>query len=143
MPLNIEIRELTEDLIDERFLETLENLAPVERDIAGAHGVLRARAVLGVRTYIALDGHRIVGSASLVVEPKFIHGGGRVGHIEDVVVHADSQGMGIGKKLMEHVTREAKAAGCYKAILACTPANKPFYEKCGYREHEIEMRIDL
>ncbi len=143
MSLTIEIRELTENLVDERFLETLGHLASVDLDVAGARKILRARAALGIRTYVALDGEKIVGSASLIVEPKFIHGGGRVGHVEDIVVHAGSQGLGIGKKLVAHATQEARAAGCYKTILACTPANKPFYEKCGYREHEIEMRCDL
>lgn len=143
MPQHIEIRELTEDLIDERFLDTLGHLASVELDVDGAREILRARTALGMHTYVALDGESIVGSASLLVEPKFIHGGGKVGHIEDVVVHAGSQGLGVGKKLMERVTHEARTAGCYKVILACTPDNKPFYEKCGYREHEIEMRCDL
>ncbi len=143
MPQHIEIRELTEDLIDERFLDTLGHLASVELDVTGAREILRARTALGMHTYVALDGESIVGSASLLVEPKFIHGGGKVGHIEDVVVHAGSQGLGVGKKLMERVTHEARTAGCYKTILACTPDNKPFYEKCGYHEHEIEMRCDL
>lgn len=140
---NTEIVELTEDLIDDRFLETLGNLSTVELDVEAARAVLRTRTAVGIHTYVALDGGRIVGSASLIVETKFLHGGGRVGHIEDVVVHADSQGKGIGKRLVDHATSEARAAGCYKTILACTPANKPFYEKCGYREHEIEMRCDL
>ncbi len=143
MPQHIEIRELTEDLIDERFLDTLGHLASVELDVTGAREILRARAALGIHTFVALDGESIVGSASLLVEPKFIHGGGKVGHVEDIVVHAGSQGAGIGKQLVAHATQEAKSAGCYKTILACTPANKPFYEKCGYREHEIEMRCDL
>lgn len=143
MPSDIDIRELTEPLLDERFLETLSHLSSVELDVAGARDVLRARNALGVRTYVALVEDRVAGSASLFVEPKFIHGGGKVGHIEDVVVHEDSQGRGIGKKLVEHATTEARAAGCYKCILACTPANKTFYEKCGYREHELEMRRDL
>lgn len=143
MPLDIEIRELTEDQINDRFLETLALLAPVKLDVAGAREVLHARAALGVHTYVALQNGNIVGSASLIIEIKFIHSGGRVGHIEDVVVHAGSQGLGVGKKLMKRITEEARSAGCYKVILACTPENKPFYEKCGYREHEIEMRRDL
>ncbi len=143
MTRDIDIRELTEDLLDEHFLEVLGHLSTVELDVAGARDVLRARSAQGVRTFVALEGKKIVGSASLFIESKFIHGGGKVGHIEDVVVHGGSQGLGIGKKLMEHVTREATTANCYKVILACTPANKLFYEKCGYREHEIEMRRDL
>ncbi len=142
MSHHTEIRELTDDLVSDEFLETLGHLSAVELDLAGAREVLHARRDLGIRTYVALSDGRIVGSASLFVEPKFLHGGGRTGHIEDVVVHGDLQGKGIGRKLVEHVTAEAGKLGCYKSILACTPDNKPFYEKCGYREHEIEMRKD-
>lgn len=140
---HVEIRELTEDLLDQCFLDVLGHLSVVDLDVAKAREILRIRKEEGTRTYVALEGDRIVGSASLIIETKFLHGGGRVGHVEDVVVHGASQGFGIGKKLVAHATLEAKKAGCYKCILACTAANKPFYEKCGYREHEIEMRCDM
>lgn len=144
MTHSVDIQQLTEEMLSEKFLETLGHLASMgELDVEGAKNIFRAQSAMGMRTYVAIvDGH-IVGSATMIVEPKFIHAGGLVAHIEDVVVHGGSQGKGIGKKLVEHATAEAKKAGCYKAILACTPANKPFYEKCGYREHEIEMRCDL
>lgn len=143
MTHHVEIHELTEELLDERFLETLRHLSTVDPDITKARDILRIRTHEGARTYVALEDGRVIGTASLLIETKFLHSGGKVGHIEDVVVHGASQGLGIGKKLVEHATREAKNAGCYKCILACTSANKPFYEKCGYREHEIEMRCDL
>lgn len=143
MQHDVDIRELTDDLLDQHFLDVLGHLSVVDLDVTKAREILRIRKEEGTRTYVALEGDRVVGSASLVIETKFLHGGGKVGHVEDVVVHGASQGLGIGKKLVEHATLEAKNAGCYKCILACTPANKPFYEKCGYREHEIEMRRDM
>lgn len=143
MPHDIDIRELTEDLLDERFLETLSHLSTVDLDVPKAREILRVRKDEGTRTYVAIVDGEIHGSASLVIETKFLHAGGKVGHVEDVVVHGVSRGLGIGKKLVRHATEEARKAGCYKCILACTAANKPFYEKCGYREHELEMRCDL
>lgn len=143
MSHNVKIVELTHDLLDERFLDTLSHLSSVDLDVPTAHKILRIRKEEGARTYVAIVDGEIHGSASLVIETKFLHAGGKVGHVEDVVVHGVSRGLGIGRKLVEHATREAKIAGCYKCILACTPSNKPFYEKCGYREHEIEMRCDL
>src|SRR5437867_9118209 len=38
----------------------------------------------------------VVGATSLLVEPKFIYEGGRVGHIEDVVVRVGYEKKGIG-----------------------------------------------
>ncbi len=49
----------------------------------------------------------------------FIHLGGLVGHIEDVVVAKEFQGKGIGEKLIEASLNFAKNCGCYKTILDC------------------------
>jgi len=47
-----------------------------------------------------IDG-KIVGSTTLLIEPKFIHSGGLVGHIEDVVVDKNHQGKKIGEKVVK------------------------------------------
>jgi hypothetical protein len=41
---------------------------------------------------------RILGTAALIVERKFIHGCGKVGHIEDVVVDEKARGGRIGQR---------------------------------------------
>lgn len=41
---------------------------------------------------------RIVGAATLLIEDKFIHGCGRVGHIEDVVVDRRYRGLSLGAR---------------------------------------------
>jgi len=42
--------------------------------------------------HVAIDDNKIIGSTSLLVEQKFIHDGGLVGHIEVVVVRKDYEG---------------------------------------------------
>ena len=37
----------------------------------------------------------IIGSTTLLIEQKFIHDGGKVGHIEDVVTRKGYEGFGI------------------------------------------------
>ena len=44
-----------------------------------------------------LGNAQVCGAATLVVESKFIHECGMVGHLEDVVVHAGLRGKGLGK----------------------------------------------
>ena len=44
-----------------------------------------------------LGNAQMCGAATLVVESKFIHECGMVGHLEDVVVHAGLRGKGLGK----------------------------------------------
>ena len=51
---------------------------------------------------------KIVGSTTLLIESKFIHQGGLVGHIEDVSVDKDFQGKKIGEKNYEISPRSFK-----------------------------------
>ena len=88
-----------------------------------------------------LDG-KIVGSTTLLIEQKFIHQGGLVGHIEDVVVDKNFQGQKIGEKIMKYLLEIAKKRGCYKTILDCTDEVKPFYEKLGFKQVASELRFD-
>ncbi len=85
---------------------------------------------------------RIVGSTTLLIEPKFIHQGGFVGHIEDVVVSKEFQGNQIGEKIIKYVLELAKKHNCYKTILNCSDEVKQFYEKIGFKYHSNEFRFD-
>jgi len=88
-----------------------------------------------------LDGI-IVGATTLLIEQKFIHNGGLVGHIEDVVVDKKFQGQKIGEKIIKYILEYAKNRGCYKTILDCTNEVKPFYEKIGFKKIANELRFD-
>ncbi|KAK4478739.1 hypothetical protein RD792_014237 [Penstemon davidsonii] len=82
---------------------------------------------------------RIVATGSLFIEKKFIRNCGKVGHIEDVVVDSSVRGKQLGKKIIEFLSDHARAMGCYKVILDCSLENRPFYEKCGFKQKEIQM----
>ena len=85
---------------------------------------------------------KIVGSTTLLIEQKFIHEGGFVGHIEDVVVNKEFEGQGIGMKLVLSLLDVAKEKKCYKTILNCEDKLIPFYEKIGFKQKSTEMRFD-
>jgi glucosamine-phosphate N-acetyltransferase len=85
---------------------------------------------------------KVIGSTTLLIEPKFIHQGGVVGHIEDVVVDKKFQGKKIGEKIIIQVLEIAKNHGCYKTILDCSDNVKPFYEKLGFKHNSNELRFD-
>jgi glucosamine-phosphate N-acetyltransferase len=108
-----------------------------------AKEVFRERLRRGIRSYVACIDDRVVGTASLLVEEKFIHGAGLSSHIEDVAVHRDFQKQGIGAALVGYLLQEARRLGCYKVILNCREGNVPFYEKMGFRRHDVGMRLDL
>lgn len=92
--------------------------------------------------YVALKGSQVIGSAGILIEQKFIHDGGKVGHIEDVAVRYEFQGMGVGKKLVKSLLKYAEKKGCYKTILDCTDDLIPFYNSLGFKRHSNGMRFD-
>jgi glucosamine-phosphate N-acetyltransferase len=85
----------------------------------------------------------ILAAGTLLIEPKFIHEGSSVGHIEDVVVAETARGLGLGKKIVEHLVKRAKELGAYKVILDTKEDTVGFYNKMGFHKHEVQMRIDL
>ena len=53
--------------------------------------------------FVVILDDKVAGSTTLLIEPKFIHQGGNIGHIEDVVIAKELQGSGIGAKLINFV----------------------------------------
>ena len=140
----IEIREIGEDCIEKGFLETLDFL----RNASGLDKNKTKEILKKIKQnpdhiiHVAIDDKKIVGSTTLFIEQKFIHDGGLVGHIEDVVVRKDYEGKGIGMKLVISLLDVAKQRRCYKTILNCEDSLKQFYEKIGFKKTTNEMRYD-
>ena len=140
----IEIREIEEDDIEKGFLETLDFL----RNASGLDKNKTKEILKKIKQnpdhiiHVAIDDKKIVGSTTLFIEQKFIHDGGLVGHIEDVVVRKDYEGQGIGMKLVISLLDVAKQKKCYKTILNCEDNLRPFYEKIGFKKATYEMRYD-
>ncbi|EMC94695.1 hypothetical protein BAUCODRAFT_35923 [Baudoinia panamericana UAMH 10762] len=94
----------------------------------------------GYHVLVILDGqHKIVGTGALIVERKFIHHLGLVGHIEDIAVAKDQQGKKLGLRIIQALDFVAENTGCYKTILDCSEANEGFYVKCGFKRAGLEM----
>ncbi|KPI36919.1 Glucosamine 6-phosphate N-acetyltransferase [Cyphellophora attinorum] len=81
----------------------------------------------------------IVGTGSVLVERKFIHNMGLVGHIEDIAVAKNQQGKKLGLRIIQALDYVAEKVGCYKCILDCSEANEGFYVKCGFKRAGLEM----
>lgn len=92
--------------------------------------------------YVAIKDSKVIGATTIIIEQKFIHGGGKVGHIEDVVVAKEFQGKGIGQKIVKSMLKYAQDQGCYKTILDCTDELIPFYERIGFKKYSNSMRFD-
>ena len=141
---DIKIRELEERDLFNGFLESLDTLRKAsDIDEKKAKQILkRISSIPNHKIYVAISESKVVGAATIFIEPKFIHRGGYVGHIEDVVVRKEYQGKGVGEKLVRKLLEYAQNYGCYKTILDCTDEIKPFYEKLGFKHFSNSMRFD-
>jgi glucosamine-phosphate N-acetyltransferase len=145
-----------EDIEKRGLLDVLENLVPVGLDRIRAkqilqeiksnplHKIFVAQEEEGIEQQeqqIQVQGDidkkkktKVVGTTTLLVEPKFINKGMRVGYIEDVSVRKGYDGLGIGSQLITYATRDAiSVEGCRKILLYCSKNTMPFYEKLGYK----------
>jgi glucosamine-phosphate N-acetyltransferase len=138
----IQIRDLRAEDFDCGFLDALAALTDVDLTPETARSILNGMPG-NVRTFVAESAGRVVGAVTLLIERKFIHGGGSVGHIEDVAVDRRHQRRGIGTALVEHAIEAARHAGCYKVILDCFDPLVPFYERMGFRPFNRGLRLDL
>lgn len=82
--------------------------------------------------YVIEINEKIIACGTLLIEPKFIHECGFVGHIEDIVVSKEYRGQNIGKKMIRFLTKNAQKGKCYKVLLNCKGECIDFYKKCDY-----------
>jgi len=91
------------------------------------------------RIIIAVDGSFIVGTGTIILEPKLSRGGMYAGHIEDVVIHPDYRGKRIAQEIITRLKEYGDQKKCYKIILNCKGNMVSFYEKTGFTEQGIHM----
>lgn len=84
---------------------------------------------------------KVVACATVLIERKFIHGCGKIGHVEDVAVDASARGSGLGARVVAETLRRAKEQGAYKVILDCAEKNVGFYEKSGLARKDVNMAV--
>jgi glucosamine-phosphate N-acetyltransferase len=143
------LREIKEEDLSNGFFETLSNLSEVgmisNRTEQAKEILKRISKDKNYRIVIAEDkkNHQVIGTATLLIEQKFIHNGGKAGHIEDVVTRKEYEGRGIAKEIMKELINIAKENGCYKIILDCDEKVIKFYEKIGFRKHSVMMRMNI
>ena len=147
--INFIIREIQQADLQKGFFQTLSNLTTLGRigdDIDQAKKILQEiKSYPFYKVFVAAknDDGQIIGSITILIEQKFIHDGGRAGHIEDVGTSREYEGIGVRSDLVSAALAFAKEKICYKVVLECSEKNVPFYEKNGFRRNEISMRYDI
>ena len=95
-----------------------------------------------IHTYVVEYSGMIIGTATLHVMEKLIGGGSFVGQIEDVCISKSHNGKGLGQLLVNGLIEKSKELRCYKVVLNCSEDLVKFYEKNGFYQKEVQMRLD-
>lgn len=141
-------RRIKETDFENGFFETLSNLTTVgDIKVMKSKGEIISRIMNNENCIIIVaedqENHTIIGTATLLIEQKFIHGGGKVAHIEDVATRAGYEGIGVGKEIIHKLIEISNEHECYKIILDCDDKVIGFYEKLGFKKRAVMMRLDL
>jgi GNAT superfamily N-acetyltransferase len=136
-----------EDLPSVLGLYQASGIGPIEgNDPAGAAAVFERQHALGARVLLAEAAERPLGTLTLFVLPLLGHGGAPEALVEDVAVHPDAQGQGVGRALMHEAMACARAAGCYKLALTSNVKRlgaHAFYDSLGFERHGISFVVAL
>ena len=142
----IHFKLLTNDNISE-YLSILKNLSDTIEINDDSINIKKFKELVELYPFIQIwliqdyTNKNIIGCGTIIIEPKFIHKCGYVGHIEDVCISPEYQGKGYGKQIINQLIDISKINNCYKIILNCKRENIPFYEKCGFVESQTQMSI--
>lgn len=141
------IRSMVEDDLYRGFLEVLNCLRPTLLLPDAAREVFAFRSTnYSMITVVATDttkGGQVVGTATVIFDKKFLHGGSYAAQIEDVAVLADYQGQGVGALLVNYCVDFARRSQAYKVSLTCSDEVLPFYEKLGFSKKDNALRMNL
>lgn len=143
----IQVKELEDDHLINSFFDTLSNLTEIGIDVYNKEFSRKIfekiKKADNIKIFVAIKDSDIVGSITAIIEQKFVHNGGKICHIEDVVTRKGFEKLGIGSVLVEKVLELAIQEKCYKVILNCSEYNSKFYEKLGFYKHDVGMRYNI
>ena len=83
--------------------------------------------------------NKLIGTATIIYEYKFIRNIVKLAHIEDVCIDQNHRNKGIGNLLINFIVNEANKENCYKIILDCDEKLENFYKKSGLEKNGIQM----
>jgi glucosamine-phosphate N-acetyltransferase len=124
--------------IKESYLQLLENLSIIE-NIDNNLFIQRIKEINNIgNIYICYteinNTIQIIGSGTIIFEPKILRGGKYVARIEDIVVKQEFRNLGIAKNIINHLILLSKnySFPIYKIILVCNNNYINFYKKFGF-----------
>lgn len=138
---NLDVRPLQSDDFKHGIITLLEQLTSVgnitESNFRDQFKSMKLSNGTYYQTVIVNEiSQQIIGSATLIIEKKFIHDCANRGLIEDVVISDQYRGKSLGKLIVNSLIELGKSLGCYKITLNCKDDRISFYENLGFKAEE-------
>ena len=116
-------------------------------DLHGAERIFeRMKRYPNYAIYVAELEGKVIGAFALLIMDNLAHLGAPSGVVEDVVVHPEWRGRGIGKAMMQFAMEQCAKAGCYKLTLSSNlkreSAHK-FYKSLDFERHGYSFLVNL
>lgn len=127
------------DLLAELFALESDFRPHRDKQLRGLHLILENQA-LGRLFVLRVDGE-VAGMATALITVSTAEGG-RVLLLEDVIVHNEHRGRGLGRALVEHVLAWAKSEGLVRVTLLADGDNTAaldFYHKLGFEHSHMTV----
>jgi glucosamine-phosphate N-acetyltransferase len=134
-------RKLEESDYHKNYLQLLSQLTQVGHITLEEFSNILDKIQSQIWVFEDSNANKIVASASIFLEQKFIHGGGIVAHLEDVVVDQSYRGAQLGQKLIANIVEKARENGAYKIIADCKTELLSFYSKNGFEKRGEQIAI--
>ena len=83
--------------------------------------------------------NKLIATAKLIIEQKFIHKLAKYGYIEDVIVDENYRKKNIGKNIIKYIVDYCKNNNFFKITLSCNKHLINFYEKNNFKVYDIHM----
>lgn len=96
-----------------------------------------------INIWVILDNNIIIGTATLIYEPKLIFNITKLAHIEDVCILPTYRNNKVGSILIKYLIKIAKADNCYKITLTCSEKVSKFYLSNEFEKRGIQCSILL
>lgn len=138
---------ITKTDIKNKYLKLLGELTNVEEldNISFESNLIKINSMGKIIIGYVLDNKtnffEIVGSGTIIIEPKIIRGCKSVAHIEDIVVKSNWRGKKISQLILNELKEFAKINGCYKIILDCDEQVSRVYKLNGFEKKGIQMGL--
>ena len=137
--MNYNIRQLLKDDYTE-YISLINKFRPIGIDVSKEkyeeiYNEIFKNSIIFVIEY----NNKLIATAKLIIEQKFIHKLAKYGYIEDVIVDEDYRKQNIGKNIIKYIVDYCKTNNFFKITLSCNKSLINFYEKNNFEVYDIHM----